>query len=98
LAYDNLNHVHVAIKVPKAGITNEYFYSLSSNEFNVLREMRHPNVIGLYSAGIAPLLEDGFPDAIALYIAMEHAKGGMLFDFIYHTGPISECEARYFFH
>jgi serine/threonine protein kinase len=23
LAYDNLNHVHVAIKVPKAGIANE---------------------------------------------------------------------------
>jgi serine/threonine protein kinase len=57
-------------------------------------------VISLIDVGKAVLQEAENPNKgpEVNYIALELATGGMLFDFIYHTGVITEKEARYFFH
>lgn len=50
----------------------------------------HPNVVKQIGYGEAVYKKDGNDGVKKNYIALEIAKGGELFDFIAHTGPLSE--------
>jgi len=71
-----------------------FFPFLSSNcavvkrEIKILRLLVHPHIIQLYEIIETP---------IDIYIVMEYAKSGELFDYIVEKGRLQEDEARNIF-
>lgn len=59
-----------------------------AREIHILKMIRHPNIVQLYE-----IIET----QKQLYLIMEYASGGELFDFIVAKGRVKEVEAcRYF--
>ena len=66
-------------------------------EVTIMKEMCHDNIIKMHSVGRGPFdLGDGSAPHDVLFIVMEFAKEGELFDWISNTGRFSEPTARYF--
>jgi serine/threonine protein kinase len=62
-----------------------------------MKEMCHDNIVKLHSVGRGPLdLADGTTPQEVLFIVMEFAQEGELFEWISNTGRFSEPTARYF--
>lgn len=60
-----------------------------AREIYILKLIRHPNIIQLYE-----IIETGKQ----LYLIMEYASGGELFEYIVNRGKVKEQEAARFFH
>lgn len=60
-----------------------------AREIHILKMIRHPNIIQLYE-----IIETGKQ----LYLIMEYASGGELFEYIVDKGKVKEPEAARFFH
>mmetsp|Transcript_3443 Transcript_3443/g.3199 ORF Transcript_3443/g.3199 Transcript_3443/m.3199 type:complete len:173 (+) Transcript_3443:1-519(+) len=60
-----------------------------AREIYILKLIRHPNIIQLYE-----IIETGKQ----LYLIMEYASGGELFEYIVNKGKVKEPEAAKFFH
>lgn len=58
-------------------------------EIKILQEVKHRNIIELY---------DIIEDDIAIYMIMEYAEGGELFDYIVKQGRLKEKEAAFFYY
>lgn len=79
-------------------VYKERFREMSRNEFALLEEINHPNVVkvhrisenGVYTGS------NGKTKSV-MYILMELCQGGEVFDFLYHTGAFPEPVARYYF-
>ncbi|XP_020011208.2 sperm motility kinase Z-like [Castor canadensis] len=84
LAYHRLTGVDVAVKEMKRGEYN----SLIASEVNVLRMLDHPHVIQLFQV---------IESEDYIYLVLEHAKSGTLWDKIEHSGRLQEEEARRLF-
>lgn len=79
----------VAVKVlEKERITDVADVERVSREIYILKLIRHPNIIQLYEILETPK---------QLYLIMEYANGGELFDYIVAKSRIDETEARKFF-
>ena len=59
-----------------------------AREIKILKEVKHVNIIQLYE-----IIETSY----AIYMIMEYAEGGELFDYIANSGELKEDEARYYF-
>ena len=80
----------VAIKVlEKDRICDVADVERVSREIHILKLIRHPNIIQLYEIIETPK---------KLYLIMEYASGGELFDYIVKHSKLSEKEACLFFH
>lgn len=91
----------VALKIIKdenlqTGSTLETF----KTEIEIMSEINHPNIINMLSHSIDGILKDshGATKDNVIYLTLELASGGELFDFIAQTGSFSEPVARYYFH
>ena len=58
-------------------------------EIKILKEVKHENIIQLFE-----IIETSF----AIYMIMEYAEGGELFDYIVNKGRLSEKEAAFFYY
>lgn len=58
-------------------------------EIQILRDISHKNIIQLF---------DIIETRHAIYMIMEYAEGGELFDYIVSKGRLSEQEAAFFYH
>ena len=55
-----------------------------SREFNILKVLKHPNISQLYEI---------FENEKELYLVMEYAEGGQLYNYIIDNGNLNEKEA-----
>lgn len=60
-----------------------------AREIKILQEIKHLNIIKIYE-----ILENSY----AIYMIMEYAEGGELFDYIVKKGKLSEKEAAFFYY
>ena len=60
-----------------------------AREIKILKEVKHTNIIQLYE-----IIETSY----AIYMIMEYAEGGELFDYIVSKGRLSEKEAAFLFY
>ena len=58
-------------------------------EIKILKEVKHENIIQLFE-----IIETSF----AIYMIMEYAEGGELFDYIVNKGRLTEKEAAFFYY
>ena len=65
-----------------------------SREIHILKLIRHPNIIQLYEVIPNQIIET----PKKLYLIMEYASGGELFDYIVKNNKLKEKEACKFFH
>ena len=65
-----------------------------SREIHILKLIRHPNIIQLYEVISTQIIET----PKKLYLIMEYASGGELFDYIVKNNKLKEKEACKFFH
>lgn len=80
----------VAIKIlEKSKIVDKADVERVSREIKILKVVRHPNVIQLYE-----IIETNKQ----LFLIMEYASGGELFDFIVKKRRLSDNESCRFFH
>ena len=92
-------HIHteekVAIKVlEKDRICDVSDVERVSREIHILKLIRHPNIIQLYEVIPIQIIET----PKKLYLIMEYASGGELFDYIVKNNKLKEKEACRFFH
>lgn len=72
----------------KERITDASDVERVSREIHILKLIRHPNIIQLYEIIETPK---------KLYLIMEYASGGELFDYIVKNQKLSEKESCKFF-
>ena len=90
-----------ALKIIKEEVLeNSSAYKIFQNEVEVMQEISHPNIIQLVDFWDKGTLTkpSGTTKENVVYLALELATGGELFDFIAQTGSFSEPVARYYFH
>ena len=79
----------VAIKIlEKSKITNQQDIDMITREIKILKKIRHPFVIQLYQ-----IIETNDE----LYLIMEHANAGELFEYIVRHGRVDNVNAAKFF-
>ncbi|CAD8166345.1 unnamed protein product [Paramecium octaurelia] len=89
LGYHTICDEYVAVKIlEKRKIETDADFIRVQREIAILRKVEHPNVIKLYE-----ILESD----TNLYLVMEYAKGGELFDYIVKKNQLSELAATKFF-
>ena len=93
------NHIQteekVAIKIlEKDRICDVSDVERVSREIHILKLIRHPNIIQLYEVTYMQIIET----PKKLYLIMEYASGGELFDYIVKNSKLKEKEACKFFH
>lgn len=59
--------------------------------------LTHKNIVRQYECGYSNYVKDSGKQKQVLYIVLELAQGGELFDFIANTGRFEEKVARYYF-
>ena len=72
----------------KSKITEDADVERVSREIKILKMIRHPNIIQLYEIIETPK---------QLYLIMEYASGGELFDYIVKNTKLKEKEACKYF-
>jgi len=91
----------IALKVMKKYPKNDKgkHWDLFYNEIKAMKNLKHSNILKLlnYSEDSVVIKPDGSSVKV-IYIALEYADYGELFDFIAETGRFTEEEARYYFH
>lgn len=82
-------HFQVAVKIlEKKKIVEEADVQRVSREIEILKMIRHPNIIQLFEIIETPK---------QLFLIMEYVSGGELFDYIVKKGKLSEKEACKYF-
>ena len=90
LGIHNLTGEKVAVKIlEKDKIQDVNDVERVAREIHILKMIRHPNIIQLYEIIETPK---------QLYLIMEYAQGGELFDFIVKNQRVKEPLAVKFFH
>lgn len=100
LALHNQTGDHFAVKILKKGNKNldSAFLSLVLTEVETMSELSHPNIVNFieYSKEGVVMKESGKKEHV-IYIVLELATGGELFDFVATTGKFSYPIARFYF-
>ena len=90
LGVHNLTGEHVAVKIlEKEKIQDVNDVERVAREIHILKMIRHPNIIQLYE-----IIET----SKQLYLIMEYASGGEVFDYIVANHRVKEAEASRYFH
>ena len=89
LGNHNLTGEKVAVKIlEKDRISDMADVERVAREIHILKMIRHPHIVQLYE-----IIET----SKSLYLIMEYASGGELFDYIVSKGRVKEQEACRFF-
>jgi serine/threonine protein kinase len=91
----------VALKIIKdEALESQSSMDTFKTEVEVMSEISHPNIINMLSHSNDGVLKsaNGTTKDKVIYLTLELANGGELFDFIAQTGSFSEPVARYYFH
>jgi serine/threonine protein kinase len=100
LAVDPSSKSYVAIKILKKGNPrlDDKFLELVMTEVQTMNGLSHPNILNMleYSKEGVVKKSNGISEAV-IYIVLELAQGGELFDFVAQTGRYSEPVARFYF-
>ena len=83
-----LSGAGVAIKVMSKSRYDELALPFPPREIDLMRSLEHPNICRLYNT----IYEEN-----KVYLIMELAKDGDLFEYVHERGCLSEQEARHFF-
>jgi MAP/microtubule affinity-regulating kinase len=79
----------MAIKtIRKANVKTQKQRNSVQREVRLMKLLHHPHIIHV---------DEVFEDEDQIYIVMEYANGGELFDYIVSKGLLKEKEARFFF-
>lgn len=72
---------------------------LFNNEKRTIKKLDHPNIIRLveYNKKARAIKSDG-DEVKIMYMVLEYAENGEIFDYISETGSFSESTARFYFH
>eukprot|EP00055_Hartaetosiga_balthica_P013557 m.70195 g.70195 ORF g.70195 m.70195 type:complete len:579 (+) comp8301_c0_seq1:195-1931(+) len=85
LAKHKVSGVEVAIKIiDKSNLNPEGLYKVN-REVRILKKLDHPNIVKLYEVHDTPS---------KLYLIMEYASGGEVFDYLVDKGRMKEKDAR----
>ena len=88
LGQSNINHQYVAVKIlEKKRIKDQSDMLRIKLEIKILKSSKHPNIIELYE-----IIET----EEYIYLIMEYASGGELFDYIVSKNKLSERESSVF--
>ncbi|TNV79253.1 hypothetical protein FGO68_gene8293 [Halteria grandinella] len=87
----------VAVKIPKAGVTEEEFHEYTKAEVTAMKNFNHPNILKLIDNGKAVLSEKGKNKGEKTYLVFEIVENGELFDYIMHGGSLDPSLAKYYF-
>jgi len=100
LALDKTTNKHYAVKILKKGSPglDGKFLELLMTEVHTMTTLSHPNIVNLidYSKDGVVEKSNGVKENV-IYIALELASGGELFDYVATTGRFSEQIARFYF-
>lgn len=97
LGYKKQTNSYYAVKLAKKQQSNSNERSLA-NEFSVLKEIQHPNLINLIDFSYSAEYKKKNGDIQkTMYTVLELAEGGPLFDYLAFTGKFSEQIARTYF-
>jgi serine/threonine protein kinase len=100
LGVDKTNNRYFAIKILKKGNPNldAKFLELVMTEVHTMSQLSHPNIVNLIEYGKDGIVEksNGTKEQV-IYIALELATGGELFDYVALTGRFPEPVARFYF-
>lgn len=89
VAYSKKLKRQVAIKIIiKKKAPQDYITKFLPREIAVMKQLNHPNIIGLYEA---------IETSTRIFLVMDLADGGDLLDYIKTNGVVAENEARKFF-
>lgn len=91
----------VALKIIKEdALDNSSTMNTFKNEVEIMQELTHPYIINMLTFSDEGVLKNpgGKTRENLIYLTLELASGGELFDFIAQTGSFSEPVARYYFH
>ena len=100
LGVDKATGRHYAVKILKKGNPNldAKFLELVMTEVHTMSTLNHPNIVNLIEYGKDGVVEksNGTKEAV-IYIVLELATGGELFDYVATTGRFNEQIARFYF-
>jgi serine/threonine protein kinase len=100
LGIDKYTGNYYAIKILKKGNPNlnSKFLELVLTEVQTMSQLNHPNIVNLIEYNKDGVVEkkDGAKESV-IYIVLELATGGELFDFVAMTGRFSDKICRYYF-
>jgi serine/threonine protein kinase len=99
LGKDANTGMDVAIKIMKGGEREQSNTKAMKNEYDVLLQLNHPNVIRLLELNTEGVYtkKDGKVKSGTVYAALELASNGEIFEFLANTGRFSEPVCRYYF-
>ena len=100
LGQDKTSGSYYAVKILKKGNPNldHKFLELVLTEVQTMSTLSHPNIVNLieYSKDGIVEKENGSKEPV-IYIALELATGGELFDYVAITGKFDEATSRFYF-
>ena len=100
LGYDKMTGTYFAIKILKKGNPNldTKFLELVMTEVHTMTQLHHNNIVNLIEYDRDGVVEkaDGTKEQV-IYIVLELATGGELFDYVATTGRFSEPICRFYF-
>ncbi len=100
LAIDKTTNKYYAVKILKKGNPNldSKFLQLVMTEVKTMSQLNHPNIVNLveYSKDGIVLKRSGKQEKV-IYIVLELATGGELFDYVALGGRFSEAVTRFYF-
>lgn len=100
LGLDKESGTYYAVKILKKGNPNldKKFLDLVMTEVNTMLALKHANIVNLieYSKDGVVEKSDGSREEV-IYIVLELATGGELFDYVAVTGKFHEHIARFYF-
>lgn len=100
LGYDKSTNQYFAVKILKKGNPNldAKFLELVMTEVQTMSTLKHPNIVNLieYSEEGVIVRSNGSKEQV-IYIVLELATGGELFDYVALTGRFSEAVSRFYF-
>ena len=100
LGLDKASGRYFAVKILKKGNPNldHKFLELVMTEVHTMSQLSHPNIVNLieYSKDGVVEKSNGTKESV-IYIVLELATGGELFDYVATTGKFSEKISRFYF-
>ena len=102
LGMDKTTGLYYAVKILKKGNPNldHKFLELVMTEVQTMSQLNHPNIVNLIEYGKDGIVEKPLKakKEPVIYIVLELATGGELFDYVAMTGRFSEKISRFYFH
>ena len=100
LGLDKATGTYYAVKILKKGNPNldHKFLELVMTEVNTMTQLHHANIVNLVEFGQDGVVEksSGAKEPV-IFIVLELARGGELFDYVALTGRFDEPVCRFYF-